>query len=414
MKNTFLISLFLLTAISITTAQRFLPAEIYTIDGKTTAGFIKKNSVIDYSKSIEFKTTTKNKVKTYQTTQLKGFKINKQATYESVVVQLPNTTKRTVFLQVLVDGETNLYRLEVDVETAIKMNGQEVSYLLKRDSESNFLQLTEGNYKSQIKEHFVVICGDKVENAIDNYLYVDNGLARMVESYNVACFGEQSSGIRIDLDRNKKKLTLIGGIGLMQTEIRGNSPRLADFAFENGIGINLHFLLQAPIVQRLSFQFGVDYQEMSSRGKSQFIVNEFYTNAGEIIDLESNINFQFIHPIANLKYRILPKKFSPYIYGGIHYGFGLSNKVFLERPVLPFGNGENIATKELDEEPFGIIALGIQDYGWQAGIGIDYQLSEKIILYATYHYQQGTNIPEEGFSLIFENTVQGINAGIQF
>lgn len=412
MKSTLITFLLSILISLIGFSQKLLPAEIHTLEGETISGFIQKTK--NYSQSILFKTDPKAAVSTYTPKDIKGFTIDKQLVYEAAEVNLKTVSEGTanVFLQKLLEGKTALYQLEYETNSSVPSKSP-VYYFLKTQGENAFTLIEQDNYQNQIKAYFQTYCGDKVQETTFSYIYSDKGLTRLVDSYNQLC-SEESTKALIRLERKKTQLYFNIGAGYSRTIIQGGSSLFEDFVFENGTGLNVHFIPEVVLIQGFSVFLGLNYQQLSAHGVQPVVVNEFYINEGEILQLDTHIDFQYLHLLPGLKYRFTANKFSSFINAGVLFGIGMNNNVSTERLKFVSENSGNRLVEEFIESAFAVDKLAHYNLGWRAGLGLEYQLSEQMALYFSYQIQKGANDAKEGSSIRFENTIHGLHVGVKF
>jgi len=197
--------------------------------------------------------------------------------------------------------------------------------------------------------------------------------------------------------KREKGISLIKGVevGYSYSELKWKSPY--NFKSDNGfIGYNLNFgaVIGVNLTQtRISLLSGVYYGNYTWEG------TQFDTRESTSYDYyEYAFSFGYINIPLAVKFNITRGKISPFIKAGGFMDIWISSEAEQTRLIYMDPDYKSTSTIEtfLDEPVKEAIATS--DQGFLAGVGVEYKLNEKMIVYFESLYEGGNGILKKTYS----------------
>lgn len=417
MKKALLTIVVLTLVTTLLTAQKFIPAKIFTTSGDTLSGYIKDVGKKEKCLQVIFKKNKTDEVTKYNAEELRGYAFGEYRVYESASVSLAGEDgyARPFFLQKIVEGATDLYRLDyeyVEQKAVSQVQFQEAFFIIKPQGSKQAKVLLLNTYRSQLRNYFDNLCADRVQEINDNYRYTEEGLAKIVKAYNEACY-QRPAKILLPEKSTKRRFKYQIGIGVQQTTIKNQDLVDIEYDFVGNPNLTVHALLEVPLFKFMAGSIGVEYLRLSTDNKRDVVVNEFYTNAGEVLMLRGLTKSTYLNVPARVKINFGQQKFQPYVYVGVSYALGLNTEITAEN--LTF-----VSTIEGDQqtkrpvELFTNISNPANEFvGYHLGVGFDVEISEQLTIFLSMHYQKGNNAIESDSGLRFNSDMFGVQLGIR-
>jgi hypothetical protein len=428
----------LLLALSINSfAQQFLDGYIIKHSGDTIYGQL-KNFYPD-SKAIEvsFRINANASTEYYTAKDLLGYAIN-GTYYDSKSVKIKGEAEnRSFFLKRMMEGTHQLYSLSQDfsdntnpLETSpipreqavvtddriydkpqskMPYNRRGVWYLVAIPKADNPILLEPQNFR----ETLIGVFGpcDAISKKA-KYSYTDNGVMTMIKDLANCHQLDIRPLFEMTASASTVKFSIASGINSVATT-SGISP-FEGIDFDRVLAPKPGFYIHFPFKNGLEVQTGIDFTAFSTDGSSTYIVPEFYSNAGEEIRLDHQMNFTFISIPFHLKYYPIESQ-KWYLSGGVAVSRGIGNSSGTE--VIKFvldENGEAIQIKESKDIPEGVSQITKFVLGYQIAVGRDINIKDKLPIFLAIDFSQGQSLNENSNGIINTFTSFGLNVGCYF
>ena len=207
------------------TAQVNFEKAILTLKwGEPINGYVERMGNIDLSKGITFQETETSSPKEYSPDQIQRLELSSEKTvYESIEINSAyDTTKKVRLAQKLMEGELELFKLELPEEEKqiIRKLRNSFAYYLRKDGSFHRLELVEkyldvnrgsaGSTKSYVlfEEYIGVLkflfkdC-PKVVSKVDELKFKDKNITQLIQDY-ASCKGISTQVIETEKVKNKK------------------------------------------------------------------------------------------------------------------------------------------------------------------------------------------------------------------
>lgn len=389
-KLSFFILCLLMSTLVAGQSNQYEKGYIILTNGDTIQGSIKHINAIDLSEYIFLKKEGATEVVKYYPDQLSKFYFEPSSFYESQSVPIRDGNDlifKQFFLKKLVNGTLELYSLDYQIKENLSpsVEYQTKFYFFREQGTAVLIDLQEFNYRNKLAGAL------KSKNCqLDKkakYKFNDRGLSDLMISYN-DCIGSPSQKIYYEKPKKKLPFGISGGIAL--SEIR-NDRAFRDFTLEKErtIGYDLNLFINPRLLDWLSIKGGLNYKYRSQTGMNDFVVSEFYTNAGEVIPLASNITINQLSTPWKLLADYNIGNFEPYVFVGGYVGINLKNTAYIDRTTFintadgPVTISENV---DLFSTSFNTFEMG-----WMSGIGTHYKLENGKNIFLELQYTQGGN-----------------------
>lgn len=331
-------------------------------NGDTIHGFIKEKGGIKNSKICIFKETKNGEAVKFFPEDIASFQILGDKLYKSKQIEIKEK-KKTVFLEVLLEGETSLY---------YNWKGKPASYFI--ETENKALLALPKNYPApktknnrykdytnidSYKDTLSIVFFDNENTLKQIHLvnYTGKSLSNITKSYvQDQCRTGKCYTYEKDFNLSKPHYGVFTGVRLADVTIKNNTEGILLFP----VGIYYNFPM-ALINDRLSFQIELVYFK-ASYPKGHYL---YYNKLDLELELKSNI----ISIPLLFKYKLLKSRFSSSI------GLGKETS---------FAWGNNI-------ELFKKTGLNAPAGGWFFELGFDYKLSSKMSIFSNIRYIQNYN-----------------------
>jgi hypothetical protein len=314
--------LFTLFSPEIFSQGRYLPGAIVLADGDTVRGFVLPGQGNTAHQVCWFKAQGKEKGTSYLPGQLKSFRIDGGAYFESG--ELPGNEGNPVFLKVLVDGYPALLKHQQD-------------YYFRRDSVLTLLITREKTAEVdgrtvKLPANYIRVLNFELSDCpelradIDRLTATERALTELFRKYNICTNRSwkiyEEDVPWVELDWGAGIGTYISGIVFETTNdaVLENGLEAADFAPSFGpmAGINLD--LRLPRTSRsLSLSTGLYYTQQNWSASSQVP-----GNLGRVYYIDSRVSVSSLYFPLALKYRLPYRTFAPAVKAGISAAFFLT------------------------------------------------------------------------------------------
>jgi len=316
----------------------FEKGTIITSENVKIDGYIKTNDLSHLSTEISFKLTEKDaKSINYNTTQIKSFQTETGKTFDLFTIKINNnSTEINVFANLILKGETSLYKTTYKSQTFYIVVKKDKSYVLQDDE----IILGETEIR---KYYFQGVLNIATEGFLtkkySNIAFKETDFIKIISEYNTSK-GNTSKEVTYDEKNIHYAIVNVGGgyekdgsEFFFQAMYRMYYPKISRSTSLN-VGLNY-----------FNYQFSELFNNKSSRFKESLI----------------SIPFQFQHNILN-------KNIRPYVFTGFSLCY----------------------LRTVDEKNNSLIEDGFQKsfgFGFLYGAGIEIDLYNGIMLKSEFRYE---------------------------
>jgi hypothetical protein len=342
-----LFSLILTVLISVLTlnihAQRFMAGYIVTNKNDTVTGFIKFDDWVSNPREIVFKKNKQASTEIMSPTTIKEFKV-KNERYVSRVVSyntastdllflsanlLPPMVSDTVFLGVNIIDRINMYELvrpnlykHYFIESGDKIE-ELIQY--KHFVENNIVQ-TDDFYKATLKK-FAQNC-DKVFSNIEETLFSDKNLFKIVSLINKECGQQKASNVYIkNARKNRVSFGITAGVGVSNVSFKGSGYYNYLILGEHTSSPAFNVGFRTEVASAKSFGRWIFSNEILFKSyANKYIYNDKNLGGNGFVRTQSDIGFSTIGANFLAKYKFRLTGFRPFIFAGVHAAYQTPSK----------------------------------------------------------------------------------------
>jgi hypothetical protein len=376
MKN---LSLFLLTiflSVSPILAQ-FRSGYIIENNNDTIYGSIKFEGSLINSGQCEFMSNTDGTAHVFGPGEIKAFRFYDSKNFISREIQV-NDKIQMVFLEWLIQGKASILTYTI-------MSSSRYFLLTESDSLIELLNTTKniekgnttyivnrheyiGTLKNQLKD-----C-PSIQKDIDNISLTRNSLIKIIKEYNdKTCPGERC----IIFEDKNRKVKLQAGLSLSyiysQLNLNNGTPEKVSLSNSLGVGLDIN-VTNLPL---LSPKFS-----LSSQILYYGILYQYESPILSWMDEKRMYHIDYLRIPFQLNYKLLYKRFTPFVSLGFTTNIRFGYKQF-DRDLVDF------VTLNYYHFPEGEPIIKTFQTGFNGGLGLQYQLSNKAILKFKLDYEHG-------------------------
>ncbi len=304
---------------------------------------------------IEYKISDTDKVKVAKLNDILEFGIDNYSKYIKSTVDIdtssenldrlsknrnPNFEKKTIFLKVLIEGKSSLYKYKDNslIKYFFKIGKQPIKQLIYKSylTSNNQIRKNE-NYKSQLINNLK--CSDISFNKIKYLNYKQKELINIFITYN-----QCSNSNFITFEKKAKKdlfnLSVRIGVNSSSLSIHNNVSNLKNTNFDNKLGLRIgaeaEFIL--PFNKNI---WGIIIEPTYRNYKSKKITDVSNVSGGKLI---SNVNYKSIEIPVGLRHYLFLKK-NTKLFINASFVFDLSSNSIIE---FERKDGSNINSLKID------------------------------------------------------------------
>ena len=400
-------------------ADRLQPGYIIPLQGDTVRGFVEPLARFVTAQGIGFRTAASTPSQRYQPEQLRGFGLAGGKSYVTRPVLLGTRDTLRVFLEHLIAGGANLYRLDYEIQRAVDpMSLQRYNttfYYIDLNGTMPLL-LQEETYRGMLKNVFSA-CPAVSAKPISRF--DQPHLVEAVLRYNEQC---QTSRPTRDLrppvneeDRSRVVLSLRVGAGLNTLSYDQNATLDVKQA-EATSGLAAALQVRLATKHAFSVESGVQYAHKETNFSQTSTVPTGFRNAGEQLTLTSRMEFTSIQAPLVLRYTVGRGRLQPYLFGGALIGGHLARQTMVGLPATvytpPTGTGPGVIDQRQESRSEAGRSFAVA-LGGHFGAGILLGKGRRAPLLEIY-YDMGREIFEKAYMGAVQYRTLSVMLGMEF
>ncbi len=328
----------------------FEKGTITTIENEKKEGYIKTDDLSHLSSEVCFKSTENEaKYNCYNTSQIKSFQTETGKTYDMLSIKINDgSIEIAVFANLILLGETSLYKTVYDAKTFYIVVREDKNYVLQND-EIVFNEVRKYNYEGLLN---VATEGFFMRN-FSEIAFTEKDFIKVITQYN-ASKGNKSKVLTYKEKNIRYSILTIGG---------GGRKNESEFFLQAN-----YRLFNPKISKSTSLNFGLNYYKYQFREVSGNKIDGFK---------QSLISFPL-----QLQQNILNKSIRPYIFAGLNLSY-----------LKVVDNNNNSLIQNGIQSNFGIGSL--------FGLGIEIDIYKGIMLKSESRYEVFSHLTLFGVSYNF-------------
>ncbi|MEO0790091.1 MAG: hypothetical protein AAFY36_15595 [Bacteroidota bacterium] len=381
---------------------------VVLVSGDTLSGQIKVESALSHAQYVSYKRQPAASWVKYYPDQIKSYYYGPSNYYVSESVPFQTNTSeldyKRLFLKKLVAGDTEIYRLDYELQERISpvYEFESTFYFLRRSASGELIDLLPVDYRSKLRSAL----GSPSCVFEDIGSFDDAGLSSLVLAYSEC---RNLNLEKVYIEKKLKKLRWGVSFGLASAELSINNNDNQGFMGGNEIGFDFNAFIVPKISQSLDLRLGVKLKSRNQPATREVIPSEVFINAGEAIELKSELNITQLLVPAHLILSRPMGRFRPYILGGGELGFSLGNSYMFEETRFTVLDEGTLLFAE--ERGFTIdqTDLNSLEIGWTLGLGGAFEAKNGNQIFLELQYTSSTSnnsrespifISQRGFSVL--------------
>jgi hypothetical protein len=386
-KISYVIMLLLVFAFGNAHAQNdFRPGYILTNEGDTLSGFIDLQIDVKNCAECIFKKKLDSDIEKFNPFEIRAYRYLDGRYYISHEIKFDSTTLN-VFLEVLVDGITNLYAYKSlkDEYYFIEKDGNKCDLLYRKEIQfADENDVTRVRYFDQYKGMLAYTFRDDpaIMEDLQKLNFNQSSLIKITQEYHNHVCPDQECFVYAKETRSSIYLGIDLGYRYLNMGLETSPDHAVNY--KTLIGFHLRFI-PSLLYHRLNLIAGITFSKIDfSNTFRNRLINSNYTSTNQFVVISRLINLPL-----HAEYSVGSKKVRPF------FALGIDNCIFVNSitAIYPVTNGVPAAYKI--ESPFRKYNLGVL-----VGTGLNLIVNDNMRLYSKCEY--GYQKPLANFNYAFD------------